>query len=114
GKIPDAENEYKAALKLDDKSSRGWIGQGKVDAVLARNVKSKAAIAKAHELDPEDGDAFYEWAIRLPYPENVTALESHLARFHNDDEIERHEREYKEFVKAIAGRKVWVPDRKST
>jgi tetratricopeptide (TPR) repeat protein len=111
GKIPEAEAEYKAALKLDGKTPRGWLGQGKVDAVLARNAKSKAAIAQAHELDPEDGDAFYEWAIRLPYPENVAALESHLAKFHNDDEFERHEREYKEFVKAIAGRKVWVPAR---
>jgi tetratricopeptide (TPR) repeat protein len=111
GKIPEAESEYKAALKLDDKSPRGWLGQGKVDAVLARNAKSKAAIIKAHELDPEDGDALYEWAIRLPYPENIAALEKHLAEFHNDKEVERHEREYKEFVKAIAGRKVWVPAR---
>ncbi|MBZ5508870.1 MAG: aspartyl protease family protein [Acidobacteriia bacterium] len=111
GKIPEAENEYKAALKLDGKSSRGWLGQGKVDAVLARNAKSKAAIAKAHELDPEDGDALYEWAVRLPYPENVAALDRHLTEYHNDAEVERHEREYMEFVKAIAGRKVWVPAR---
>ncbi|HEX4604599.1 MAG TPA: aspartyl protease family protein, partial [Candidatus Angelobacter sp.] len=111
GKIPEAEAEYKAALKLDGKSARAWLGQGRVDAVLSRNGKSIAAIAKAHELDPDDGDAFYEWAIRLPYPENVAALEKHLAEFHNDAEVERHEREYKEFVKAIAGRKVWVPAR---
>src|SRR5689334_2639976 len=111
GKIPEAESEYKAALKLDGKSPRGWLGQGKVDAVLARNAKAKAAIGKAHEIDPEDGDAFYEWAIRLPYPENIAALEKHLAEFHNDKEVERHEREYKEFVKAIAGRRVWVPAR---
>ena len=111
GMIPEAEDEYRAALKLDDKAARAWLGQGKVDAVLARRNKSKAAIAKAHELDPDDGDALYEWAIRQPYPENVAALEKHLAEFHNDPEEERHEREYTEFVKAIAGRKVWVPAR---
>lgn len=111
GKIPEAEDEYKAALKLDDKSSRAWLGQGKIDSVYTRHSKSKAAIAKAHELDPEDGDAFYEWAIRRPYPENVVALEKHLAEYHNDPEEERHEREYMEFVKGIAGRKVWVPAR---
>lgn len=111
GMIPKAEDEYQAALKLDDKCARAWLGQGKVDAVYTRHSKAKIAVAKAHELDPEDGDAFYEWAIRLPYPENVTALERHLAEFHNDPEEERHEREYKEFVKAIAGRKVWVPAR---
>jgi tetratricopeptide (TPR) repeat protein len=111
GMIPQAEDEYRAALKLDDKCARAWLGQGKVDAVYARNSKANTAIAKAHQLDAEDGDAFYEWAIRQPYPESVAALERHLAEFHNDPEEERHEREYKEFVKAIAGRKVWVPAR---
>jgi tetratricopeptide (TPR) repeat protein len=108
GMIPQAEDEYRAALKLDNKSARAWLGQGKVEAVYVRHAKAKAAVAKAHDLDPEDSDAFYEWAIRLPYPENVAALERHLAEFHNDPEDERHERDYKEFVKALAGRKVWV------
>ena len=111
GMILQAEGEYQAALKLDEKCARAWLGQGKVDAVYTRHTKAKIAVAKAHELDPQDGDAFYEWAIRLPYPENVAALERHLAEFHNDPEEERHEREYKEFVKAIAGRKVWVSAR---
>jgi tetratricopeptide (TPR) repeat protein len=111
GLIPQAEDEYRAALKLDDKCARSWLGQGKIDAVYTRHSKAKAAITKAHELDAQDSDAFYEWAIRLPYPENVTALEQHLAEFHNDPEEERHEREYKDFVKALAGRKTWVPAR---
>jgi tetratricopeptide (TPR) repeat protein len=111
GLIPQADDEYKAALKLDDKCARAWLGQGKVDAVYARRSQSKTAIAKAHDLDAQDSDAFYEWAIRLPYPENVAALERHLAEFHNDPEEERHEREYKDFVKALAGRKTWIPAR---
>ncbi|HEX3154018.1 MAG TPA: retropepsin-like aspartic protease, partial [Candidatus Angelobacter sp.] len=88
-----------------------WLGQGKVDDVYTRHSKANENIAKAHELDPQDSDAFYEWAVRLPYPENVAALERHLAEFHNDPEAERHEREYKEFIKALAGRKTWVPAR---
>src|SRR5260221_6963598 len=32
GLIPQAEDEYKAALKIDEKSARAWLGQGKVDA----------------------------------------------------------------------------------
>src|SRR5579864_5938607 len=111
GFIPQAEDEYRAALKLDDKCARAWLGQGKVDAVYSRHNKAKAAVAKAHELDPQDSDALYEWAIRLAYPENVAALERHLAEFHNDPEAERHEREYKDFVKALAGRKTWIPAR---
>ena len=93
---------------MDDKCARAWLGQGKVDAVYARRSQAKTAIAKAHDFDSQDGDAFYEWAIRLPYPENVAALERHLAEFHNDPEEERHEREYKDFVKALAGRKTWI------
>ena len=111
GTIFEAENEYKIALKLDDTVARAWLGQGKVDSVLSRRNKSKAAIAKAHELDPDDGDAIYEWAIRLPYPENVAALEKHIVEYRNDPEEERHEREYTDFVKGIADRKVWVPAR---
>jgi len=111
GLIPQADDEYRAALKLDDKCARAWLGQGKIDAIYARRSQSKTAIAKAHDLDPEDSDAFYEWAIRLPYPENVAALERHLAEFHNDPEEERHEREYKDFVKALAGRRTWIPAR---
>jgi tetratricopeptide (TPR) repeat protein len=111
GLIPQAEEEYRAALKLDEICARAWLGQGKVDAVYTRHSKAKAAIAKAHDLDPQDSDAFYEWAIRLAYPENVAALERHLAEFHNDPEAERHEREYKNFVKALAGRKTWIPAR---
>jgi tetratricopeptide (TPR) repeat protein len=111
GMVPVAEAEYQAAFKLDDKTSRAWLGQGKVDSIYSRRSKSKAAIARAHELDPTDGDALYEWAIRQPYPENVAALEKHLAEYHNDPDEERHEREYKDFVKALAGRNVWVPAR---
>ena len=111
GLIPEAQDEFSAALRLDSKSARAWLGQGKIDSIYTRHGKSKAAIAKAHELDPEDGDALYEWAVRQPYPENVAALEKHLAEYHNDAEEERHEREYKELIKAIAGRKVWIPAR---
>ncbi len=111
GFIPQAEDEYRAALKLDDKCARAWLGQGKVDDVNTRQSKAKEKIAKAHELDPLDSDVVYEWAVRLPYPDNVAALERHLAEFHNDPEAERHEREYKEFIKALAGRKTWIPAR---
>lgn len=108
GLIPEAEDEYKTALKLDEKCARAWLGQGKVDSAYVRHDQAKAAITKAHELDPEDGDALYEWAVRLSYPEDVAALEKHLAEFRNDDETERHEREYKELLKALAGRRVWI------
>lgn len=110
GLMPDAETEYKTALKLDEQCARAWLGKGKMDAVLARHQSAREAVARAHELDPDDGDAFYEWAIRQPYPANVAALEEHLSEFHSDPETEGHERDYLELLKALGGRKVWVLD----
>ena len=75
GLIPEAEAEYKTAIGLEGRSARAWLGQGKIDAVLARRSDSKTAITKAHEFDPDDGDALYEWALRQAYPQNLAALE---------------------------------------
>jgi tetratricopeptide (TPR) repeat protein len=108
GFMSKAGDEYQIALKLDPSCARAWLGQGKLDYVLARRTSAKEAVIKAHELDPEDGDAFYEWAIRQRYPGNVAALEKHMAEFRNDPEAEGHERDYLELLKALAGREVWI------
>jgi len=108
GLMPEAENEYKVALKIDGQCVRAWLGQGKLDAVLAREQQARESVNRAHELDPDDGDAFYEWAVRQSYPANVAALQKHLAEFRSDPEIEGHERDFAELLKALAGRKVWV------
>jgi predicted aspartyl protease len=108
GLIPEAESEYKSALLLDSTCARAWLGQGKVDAVVAKAADARAAVSKAHELDPDDGDALYEWAIRQPYPENVAGLEKHLSEFRSDPQWEVHERDYTALVKALAGKPVWI------
>jgi tetratricopeptide (TPR) repeat protein len=108
GRMTTAADEYQSALKIDPACARAWLGQGKVHAVMARRNRAKEAVAKAHELDSEDGDALYEWALRQPYPENVAGLEKHLAEFHSDAETEGHERDYVELLKALAGREVWI------
>jgi tetratricopeptide (TPR) repeat protein len=108
GLIPEAKSEYESALNMDEACARAWLGRGKVDAVLARRNQAKQAVNRAHELDPDDGDALYEWAIRQPYPENVTGLERHLEQYRSDPESEGHERDYTELIKALAGRQVWI------
>ena len=108
GLILEAKSEYESALKIDEACARAWLGRGKVDAVLARRNQAKQAVSRAHELDPNDGDALYEWAIRQPYPENVSGLKRHLEQFRSDPESEGHERDYTELIKALAGRQVWV------
>ncbi len=109
GMITEAEELYQSALKIDANNSRAWLGMGRVDAMLSRPAKAKEDFVRAHELDPDDGDALYYWSLGLPYPENVRGLEKHQAEFRDDPERERHEREYISFLKALAGRKVWLP-----
>ena len=111
GLIPEAQDEYKAALNLDPNCARAWLGMGKIEEARARRSLAKEDVLKARELDPDDGDALYEWAVRQAYPISVEALDKHLSEFHSDPEFEKHEREYLELLKALAGRKVWILDR---
>ena len=111
GLMAEAENQYTAALKRDGKCARAWLGMGRIDAAASQRRRSRDAFNRAHDLAPEDGDILYYWAVRLPYPQNVAGLEKHLAEYRDDAERERHEREYVNFLKALAGRKVWLPAR---
>src|SRR5262249_61586168 len=43
GLIAEAQGQYAAALQLDDKCARAWLGQGKVDDALARRHQALAA-----------------------------------------------------------------------
>ena len=107
GLLPEAQERYQSALNLDPKCARAWLGMGRIDAAESRRPRSREAFARAHELDPGDGDALYYWAVGLSFPQNVTQLEKHMAEFRDDPEKERHEREYVDFLRALNGRKVW-------
>jgi tetratricopeptide (TPR) repeat protein len=109
--MPESEREYRTALKLDDKCARAWLGIGRLNSAASRRHSAKQSFTKAHELEPQDGDILYYWAQRLPYPQNVTELEKHLAEYHSDPDKERAEREYIGFIKNLAGRRIWVPAR---
>jgi tetratricopeptide (TPR) repeat protein len=108
GLMPLAEREYKTALDADPKCSRAILGLGRIYSAESKRRLAKEMLAKAHELDPTDGDALYYWAITLPYPQNTDALRKHLAEFRDDPEKERREREYLDFITALAGKNIWV------
>ncbi len=108
GFIPLAEREYKTALDADPKCPRAFLGLGRIYSAESKRRLAKEMLAKAHELDATDGDALYYWAITLPYPQNTDGLRKHLAEFHDDPEKERREREYLDFITALAGKNVWV------
>src|ERR1700674_689545 len=111
GLIALAEREYTYALAIDEKCARAVLGLALVYAAESKRRKARELFARAHELDPEDGDTLYYWAISLSYPKNAEALEKHLAGFRDDPERERREHEYLELITALAGRRVWIPAR---
>ena len=108
GLLPEAQERYQSAISLDPKCARAWLGLGRIDAAESHRPRSREAFARAHELDPGDGDILYYWAVGLPFPQNVTQLQKHMAEFRDDPEKERHEREYMDFLRALNGRKVWI------
>ena len=108
GLLEEARDRYKTAIRLDEKCARAWLGMGRIDAAESHREQSRQAFERAHDLDSNDGDIYYYWALGLPFPQNVAALQKHMAEFHDDAEKERHEREYIDFLKALNGRKVWV------
>lgn len=108
GLFAEAESEYRSAMKLDSRCGRAWLGMGMIYTIVSKSTQAKDAFAKARELDSEDGDILYEWAVRLPYPENVRNLEAYLDEFHFAPEEERRKQEYLDFVRALAGHDIWT------
>ncbi|HET7871294.1 MAG TPA: aspartyl protease family protein [Terriglobales bacterium] len=111
GMFAEAEEQYAAALKHDEKCARAWLGMARIESAKAKPREAREDLSKAHDLGPQDGDIVYYWALNQPYPKNVAELEKHLASFGNDADWERREREYVDLIKALAGRKVWIPAR---
>lgn len=109
GLLQEARDRYQAAITLDGKCARAWLGMGRIYAAESHRKRSRQAFARAHELDPEDGDVLYYWALGLEFPRNVAELQKQMDKYRDDAERERHEREYIAFLQALAGRKVWIP-----
>ncbi|HSM86860.1 MAG TPA: aspartyl protease family protein [Candidatus Limnocylindrales bacterium] len=112
GRIQEAAEQYRAALKLDEKCARAWLGLGRIYAADSDRNQARQAFARAHELAPDDGDALYYWALGLPYPQNVASLQKHFSEFRDNAEKEMHEHEYIQFLQALGGRRVWIPARR--
>lgn len=103
GKFAEAESEYRACLKVDDTSSRGWYGMGRLYEMLSMRKHAKEAYAQAHSFDPNDGQIFGHWLDTLPYPERLQALKKHAGEHPTKNE----QAEIK-FLAAVSERKPWV------
>jgi Tfp pilus assembly protein PilF/predicted aspartyl protease len=74
GNFADAEKEYRAALKIDTNSARAVYGMGRMLHMVSLNKRAKENFARAHELDPEDGQITKYWLDTLPYAERLEQL----------------------------------------
>lgn len=103
GKFAEAESEYRASLKVDDTSARGWFGMARLYEMLSMRKHAKEAYAQAHSFDPKDGQIFQHWLDTLPYPERLQALK----KYAGDNPTEREQAGIK-FLTEVSQKKPWV------
>ena len=103
GKFADTEAEYRAALKLDANSARAQFGMGRMYQMVSMNKRAKETFAKAHQLDPEDGQIFEYWVETLPYAEQLEAIKKSVGDHPTDAEANRIK-----YLAALAEKKPWI------
>ena len=103
GKFADTEAEYRAALKLDANSARAQFGMGRMYQMVSMNKRAKETFAKAHQLDPDDGQIFEYWVETLPYAEQLEAIKKSAGDHPTDAEANRIR-----YLTALAGKKPWI------
>jgi tetratricopeptide (TPR) repeat protein len=101
GNFGDAEKEYRAALKIDTNSARGVYGMGRMLQMVSMNKRAKENFARAHQLDPEDGQITWHWLDTLPYAERLEEVK----KLDGDAEEKANRQRY---LTALAAKKPWV------
>ena len=101
GNFGDAEKEYRAALKIDTNSARGVHGMGRMLQMVSMNKRAKDNFARAHQLDPEDGQITEDWLETLSYAERLEQLK----KLDVDSDEKTNRRRY---LTAVAEKKPWV------
>lgn len=103
GKFAEAESEYRASLKIDDTSARGWFGLGRIYEMLSMRKHAQEAYTKAHEFDPADDQIFERWMDMLPLAQRLDALKKHVG----DHPIGR-DADHIKLLSAAVEKKPWI------
>jgi Tfp pilus assembly protein PilF/predicted aspartyl protease len=103
GKFAEAEAQYRACLKIDETSARGWYGMGRMYQMLSMSKHAKDAYTNAHDFDPKDEVIFEHWLDLLPYPEQLQALEKRAG----DHPTDRQKAAIK-FLTEVSKQKPWA------
>jgi tetratricopeptide (TPR) repeat protein len=86
GRLGEAEGEYKAALKMDGNSARGWFGLARVFDVVSMGKRASGAFATAHQLDPGDEQIYEYWLESLPRAQQLEELKKHAGANPDEDD----------------------------
>ncbi len=101
GNFGDAEKEYRAALKIDTNSARSVYGMGRMLQMVSMNKRAKENYARAHQLDPEDGEITRYWLETLTYAERLEQDK----KTEGDPDNKANMRRY---LTAVAEKKPWL------
>jgi tetratricopeptide (TPR) repeat protein len=110
GWIPEADEEFRKAIKLDAKVARAWLGLGRVAMLMSKHKTAKEYFERAQDLDSEDPDVVEHWAGTLKSVEKeVEALEKYLklAPYRDAEDLEA-TRSHIEIHKQLGDRKLFV------
>jgi predicted aspartyl protease len=105
GNFAESEKEYRAALKLDGKSSQATLGMARMMEMVSMNKRASAMYGKAHDLDPDDSHIFHAWLATLPLGEQLEPLK----KYAGDHPGERDANHLK-FLESYGKKKLWSLD----
>jgi tetratricopeptide (TPR) repeat protein len=101
GELHDADVEWVKAANSPKPDARAFLGIGPLENSMSLYAKAKAAIDRAHELDPDDPEIQRHWFSTLRRADQIRRLEQYLAHVTNDDEKTRYSLERRlELLKA--------------
>jgi len=79
GEMGDSEQAYQTALQIDPHEAGAYIGLAHLYRSFSLYGRADAAVKRAHDISPDDGDVQFLWLQTLPRQERLPALETYLA-----------------------------------
>ncbi len=79
GEMGESEQAFQTALQIDPHQAGAYIGLARLYRSFSLYGHADAAVKRAHEIAPNDGDVQFLWLQTLPRQERLPALEAYLA-----------------------------------
>jgi tetratricopeptide (TPR) repeat protein len=105
-----AEQEFKAALKLDANFGLAWWGLARIAECSSRHKTAAQYYGRAYELNPKDPRIFRDWALRLHGRQHIEALQKYASMadpVRNEKDLEDL-RQHIQLDQALNGRRLFA------